>query len=63
VLEDRLEDRFGSPAETVQNFVEKLDSRREFIKDIFGLDLPDWLPEKNLSRVPVIDRPADGGKA
>ncbi len=63
VLEDRLEDRFGSPAETVQNFVEKLDSRREFIKDIFGLDLPDWLPEKKLSRVPVIDSPADGGKA
>ena len=63
VLEDRLEDRFGSPAETVQNFVEKLDSRREFIKDIFGLDLPDWSPEEKLSRVPVVDRPADGGKA
>jgi FAD/FMN-containing dehydrogenase/ferredoxin len=63
VLEDLLENRFGSPAETVQSFVEKLDSRREFIKDIFGLDLPDWSPEDKLSRVPVVDRPVDGGKA
>lgn len=62
VLEDWLEDRFGSPAETVQSFVEKLDSRREFIKDIFGLDLPDWSPEEKLSRVPVVDRPEDGAK-
>jgi ferredoxin len=63
VLEDWLEDRFGPPAETVQNFVEKLDSRREFIKDIFGLDLPDWSPEEKLSRVPAVDRPTDGGEA
>jgi glycolate oxidase len=63
VLEDLLEDRYGSPAETVQSFVEKLDSRREFIKNIFGLDLPDWSPEEKLSRVPVVDNPTDGGKA
>ena len=62
VLEDLLDDRFGSPAETVQSFVEKLDTRREFIKDIFGLDLPDWSPEDKLSRVPVVDRPENGGK-
>jgi len=61
VLEDWLEDRFGSPAETVLNFIEKLDSRREFIKDIFGLDLPDWSPEENLSRVPAVDKSTDGG--
>jgi len=63
VLEDWLEDQFGPPAETVQNFVEKLDSRREFIKDIFGLDLPDWSPEEMLSRVPAVDRHTDGGEA
>ena len=63
VLEDWLEDRFGSPSETVQNFVEQLDSRREFIKDVFGLDLPDWSPEEKLSRVPAVERSAYGGKA
>jgi FAD/FMN-containing dehydrogenase/ferredoxin len=62
VLEDWLEDRFGSPSETVLNFVEKLDSRREFIKNIFGLDLPEWSPEEKLSRVPVVDRPTNGGR-
>jgi FAD/FMN-containing dehydrogenase/ferredoxin len=63
VLEDRLEDRFGSPMETVQSFVEKLDSRREFIKDIFSLDLPDWSPEEKLSRVPAVEGTANRGKA
>ncbi len=62
VLEEWLEDRFGTPAETVQDFIEKLDSRRGFIKDIFGLDLPDWSPEEKLSRVPAVDRSANGGK-
>jgi FAD/FMN-containing dehydrogenase/ferredoxin len=62
VLEDVLEDRYGSPLETVQNFVEKLESRREFIKDIFGLDLPDWSPEEKLSRVPAVERSVNGGK-
>jgi FAD/FMN-containing dehydrogenase/ferredoxin len=62
VLEDWLEDRFGSPAETVLNFVEKLDSRREFIREIFGLDLPDWSPEGKLSRVPAVERSASGDR-
>lgn len=62
VLEDRLEDLFGSPAETVQSFVEKLDIYREFIRDIFGLDLPEWSPEEKPSRVPVAERTADGGR-
>ena len=44
VLEDWIANRFGSPVETVQEFVEKLDSNREYIKDIFGLDLPEWSP-------------------
>ena len=63
VLVDLLEDQFGSPTETVQNFVEKLDSRREFIKDIFDLDLPDWSPDEILSRVPVVEKSTNGEKA
>ncbi len=61
VLEDWLEDRFGPPAETVQEFIDKLDSRREFIKDIFGLDLPDWSPEESLTRVPIVERSPNRG--
>jgi ferredoxin len=61
VLEDWLGDRFGSPAETVKNFIDTLDSRREFIKDIFGLDLPDWSPEESLTRVPIVERSPNGG--
>jgi len=44
VLEDWIASRFGPPVETVQEFVDKLDSNREYIKDIFGLDLPEWSP-------------------
>jgi FAD/FMN-containing dehydrogenase/ferredoxin len=62
VLEDWLENRFGSPEETVRSFIEKLDSHREFILDIFGLDLPDWSPEEKLSRVPAVERPAKGAE-
>jgi FAD/FMN-containing dehydrogenase/ferredoxin len=62
VLEDWLENQFGSPVETVRSFVEKLDSHREFIQDIFGLDLPDWSPEENLSRVPAVERQAKGAE-
>jgi ferredoxin len=60
VLEDWITNRFGSPAETVQEFVEKLDSNREYIKDIFGLDIPEWSPEENFSRVPVAERKPEG---
>ena len=63
VLEDWIESRFGSPAETVQQFVEKLDSNKEYIKDIFGLDLPEWSPDKELSRVPVAERVSEVEKA
>ncbi len=63
VLEEWIEVRFGSPAETVGRFVEKLDSNREFIKDVFGLDLPDWSPDERLPRVPTVERPTNGGKA
>jgi ferredoxin len=61
VLEDWLESRFGSPAETVWDFIHELDSRREFVRDIFGLDLPEWSPEESLTRVPKVERSTDGG--
>ncbi len=63
VLEDWIEARFGSPVETVKIFVEKLDSEREYIQDIFGLDLPEWSPNEELSRVPVAERAPGGEKA
>jgi FAD/FMN-containing dehydrogenase/ferredoxin len=63
VLEDWIENRFGSPAETVGQFVEKLDRNREYIKDIFGLDLPAWSSDEEFSRVPVTERASKEGKA
>jgi FAD/FMN-containing dehydrogenase/ferredoxin len=63
VLEDWIMHMLGSPAETVQEFVEKLDSNREYIKDIFGLDLPEWSPDDKLSRVPVAERKPEGDAA
>ncbi|MBN2320878.1 MAG: 4Fe-4S dicluster domain-containing protein, partial [Acidobacteria bacterium] len=63
VLESWLENRFGSPAQTVQQFIEKLDSNRDCVKEVFGLDLPDWDPGEKLSRVPVIKRPSAGDEA
>ena len=63
VLEQWIESRYGSPTETVQSFVEKLDSKREFIKDIFGLDLPDWSPDEQLLRVPAAEQPSKGEEA
>ena len=60
VLEDWITSRFGSPAETVQEFVEKLDNNRDYIKDIFGLDLPEWSPQERFSRVPVAERKPEG---
>jgi FAD/FMN-containing dehydrogenase/heterodisulfide reductase subunit C len=60
VLEDWIENRFGSAAETVQSFIEKLDSNRNFIYDIFGLDLPEWSPNERLARVPAAERASKG---
>ncbi len=61
VLEGRLEERFGSPAETVQAFIENMDRNRDFIKAVFGLDLPEWAPDNDPSRVPHVDRHEPGG--
>ena len=61
ILEHWIEHRFGSPEETVRKFIEKLDDNREFIKDTFGLDLPDWSPDEQLSRVPTVKRTKEEG--
>ena len=58
VLEDWIKNRFGSPVETVQKFVQELDSRRDFILEVFGLDVPEWSPEERGDRVPVVDKHA-----
>jgi len=43
----------------VNLFVEKLDSSREYIKDVFGLDLPDWSPDEPVSVVPRANSPKE----
>ncbi|MFC2165721.1 FAD-binding protein [Acidobacteriota bacterium] len=63
ILESWIENRFGSHEETVQRFVEQLNDNREFIKDTFGLDLPDWSPDEQMSRVPAAERPQKEGQA
>ncbi len=63
VIEEWIEDRFGTSIETIQRFVDKLDCNREYIKDIFGLDLPEWSPDEKSSRVPVVERVSEGGAA
>jgi FAD/FMN-containing dehydrogenase/ferredoxin len=60
VLEEWIENQFGSPVETVQRFIDKLDNNREFVKDTFGLDLPDWNPDEQFSRVPAVERKVPG---
>ncbi len=60
VLEDWVEKRFGSPTETVASFLERLDQNREFINNVFGLDIPDWSPEEKISRVPLVERSQEG---
>ena len=67
VIEDWLEKRFGPPTEIVQKFLATLDQNRDFIKEVFGLDIPDWAPPpeheheyKSLTRVPAVDRLSEG---
>lgn len=56
VLEDWIENRFGAPIETVQKFVQELDTRRDFISEVFGLVVPEWSPGEQLDRIPVVDK-------
>jgi FAD/FMN-containing dehydrogenase/ferredoxin len=56
VLENWIASRYGFPHESVKAFVEKLDSNRKYIKDIFGLDLPEWSADDKLDRVPIGER-------
>jgi ferredoxin len=62
VLEDRIENRFGSPVETIKKFIEDLDSRRDFISEVFGLRVPEWSPEEHVNRVPVVEKHAKDGE-
>lgn len=59
-LEDSLERRFGSPEETVRRFVEQLDGKRDLLRNVFGLDFPEWNPETNSGRMPSCEA-ASGG--
>ncbi len=56
VLEDRIENQYGSPVETIKKFIEDLDGRRDFISEVFGLRVPEWSPEEHMKRVPVVEK-------
>jgi L-lactate utilization protein LutB len=60
VLEDWIMNRFGSPVEIVKKFIGKLDSDREYINEVFGLDLPEWSPDQTMPRVPHVERDSGG---
>lgn len=61
VLEDWLANRFGYPTETIDRFIEKLDSDRQYLKDVFGLDFPEWSPDEPGSRIPAAVRSLERG--
>ena len=63
MLEEWITSRFGYPEETIRTFVEKLDSTREYIKDVFGLYLPEWFPDEPMPRIPEAKRGPGGGTA
>lgn len=60
VLEEWIENQFGSATETVHRFIDQLDRNREFVEHTFGLDLPDWDPDEQFSRVPTVERATRG---
>jgi FAD/FMN-containing dehydrogenase/ferredoxin len=62
VLEDWIEERYGPAADTVRAFVERLDADREYIKEVFGLDIPEWAPESPPAHVPRVERPGPEGE-
>ena len=63
VLENWIDERFESPGERLKNFIEKLDHQREFIKSVFGLDLPEWSPDEKPPRVPHVEKTSQERKA
>ncbi len=56
VLENWIEEQFGAPDEIVSKFIEELDSQRNLISNVFGLEVPEWSPGDSVSRVPVVEQ-------
>ena len=59
-LEAWIEARFGSPADAVLPFIDRLDRNRDYIKEIFGLDLPAWSPDSRPDRIPQVTKSSEG---
>lgn len=59
-LEEWIAARYGQPMGPVQEFVEKLDKNRDYIEDVFGLDLPEWNPGDKFVRIPPAERFREG---
>jgi ferredoxin len=62
-LEDRISGEFGSPADTIRPFIERLDAERDNLRDIFGLDFPAWSPDNLPDRVPAATKTGEGAEA
>lgn len=60
-LEMKLEERFGPPEETIRGFIQALDAGREIVRDVFGLDIPEWAPDDPPDKIPVVNSDSDGG--
>lgn len=44
VLEAWIRQRHGYPADLIHAFIQRLDADRPLMREVFGLDLPDWTP-------------------
>ena len=59
-LEEKLEERFGPPEDTIRSFIDALDAGRDLILDVFGLDIPDWAPDNPPEKIPVVESTNQG---
>ena len=59
-LEERLEEKYGPPEETIRSFIDALDAGRDLIRDVFGLDIPDWAPDNPPEKIPVVESTKQG---
>ena len=56
-LEAELEQLYGRPRDTIAAFIERADRDRAFIRETFGVSLPDWTP----AGPPAAEPPSQGG--
>ena len=60
VLERWIEKRYGYPQELIQGFIKQLDADRELIRITFGLDLPEWSPDRSVPDLREVQKSMGG---